>query len=465
MNDKHESLSRIYVSGEAQTGFWQMVTRGVALISTFFIWRSLTPYELGVFYLLMAFMSFLAVFFSLGGSAVLNDIQRFVGEKKEPEAKRLFWEYQRYRIVVGVGIWACMFFLGPSMLANRYDETFLALIRVASFFLLVAVADSVVQSIMRTRLAFVALARRKPVGKVAQVLFLGWFFIYGNITTSTLFLSLLLESLTSLLWLVPAVIRAYSPWKAVRETSRPILWSVIRAHGKWDALRQLGGKFAGSIQPWLLKIFLGESGTAAVGVYNVAVQMVDLCYGLFFVNTLGPIMARIAHERERLRFVFHASVKYLVVFGLLLIPVAGLFGTLGVFLLFPHLSAALPLFYVLLITVPLAAFEKVSEALFTVLRRQKFQFVRETAHHIATLSALLVLLPALGAIGAPLSRVIMFGVGGTLAYLYLLKVEPSFAIEPRSILRFTDEDKKFIMHHIGIFFEMARTKLRMFRGG
>ena len=123
------SFSRSFIHGELHLGFWSFVKKGTGALDSFFILRSLTLYQFGLYQLLLSFYGILSDFFhDVFGEVVNNDLARFIGEGKEDRAKRLFFEYALFRLVMA-GIPCVGLFFGAPLFSFRYGSEMIGWIR------------------------------------------------------------------------------------------------------------------------------------------------------------------------------------------------------------------------------------------------------------------------------------------------------------------------------------------------
>jgi len=102
---KSPLLLRKFLSGEIQFGAWNVVSKGIGLANSFLIISALSVYEYGVFQLFLSAYAVLTDFISWGGFASGTEMLRFIGQKKEAQAKRLFFETNALRLVSAGALW------------------------------------------------------------------------------------------------------------------------------------------------------------------------------------------------------------------------------------------------------------------------------------------------------------------------------------------------------------------------
>jgi O-antigen/teichoic acid export membrane protein len=434
------SFTQKFVSGEASFGFWGLVSRGLGLINTFFILSALSVYQYGVFQLLLSLYAFLTFFISWGGFAAGTDILRFIGENKEPEAKRLFWETYIFRLINTFLLWA-IFFFGAPFLSFRYGADFIGVIRILSFLFWGEYLVSLTKFLLSSRLNFAAVASRDTLGKVFQLGVLFYFATFSTLGIREVFISVLAAPVLSSLTLLPASRRALEPWRGIEASRKWLLWHVARAHGKWASARSLFSQFVNRAQPWLIKFFIS---TEAVGIYSVAYSLADFFTDLVPTNTLATLIPRGFADREKSRRIFIYGVKYFILGSILLVLAAWLFVPLAVEFFFAKYIPSLVLFFFLVALLPVKIFWQVVDTFLVARRDQKFIFFRMLSRSAAALTLLLVLLPYLGLWGVLLTEVLLVLSIAFISYRRFIGLEPSFRLALRPIFSYGNEDKILI---------------------
>jgi len=399
---KSPLLLRKFLSGEIQFGAWNVVSKGIGLANSFLIISALSVYEYGVFQLFLSAYAVLTDFISWGGFASGTEMLRFIGQKKEAQAKRLFFETNALRLVSAGALWA-LFFFGAPALAFRYQPNFILLIQIMSFMFLSEVLLAIVKSLINMRLNFRALASRSATGKLFQSAILVGFLLFASLGLREVFLALVISHVLATIIFIPAAIKAWQPWRGIiAARGASILWRIARAHGKWESMRNFASQFVFRIQPWLIKLFIS---TEAVGIYSVATALAEVVMQVIPRNTLSTLITRIFHEVERARKVFIYGVKYFMLLSVLAAVGAALVMPIVVSFFFPQYSASLPFFYLLLLLVPIKTFLWLTDIFLIVYRQQKFTFFRMLSRNAAGAVLLLISLPTIGLWGVPLTEV------------------------------------------------------------
>ncbi len=437
-----------------------VLAKVLALVNTFFILSSLTIYQYGVFQLLLSIQATVVILISIAGgsSFVSNDIVRFIGERKESMAKKLFFESYSIRILLGVIVWAGFFF-GSDLLTFRYQPDFIFFLKTLSFLFLTETFYSVLKSILTVRLNFKATAIREPLYKLVQLIVLSYFFFFSSIGIKEVLISLVFGSFLSALMLLYPAIKSYSIWAKIKAENEGILLRFFFRHGKWDMFRQVFSKLTFQIQPWLIKGFIG---TEAVGIYSAALSMVAVFKSFFATTTLSILIPRQLSNRKSSRFVFVYLSKYLVILGLLL-SMAGYFvAPVAIMWLFPQYTPSLLIFSIIILELPIQGLWRITDIFLVALREQKFLFYRSITRNLLHLSLILISLPLIGLWGMAITQVLVALIMAFLSYKYLIKIHPSFAIKYIEFFSFNENDKNLIRKAVKDVSAIIRNKLKFF---
>lgn len=426
-----------FVRGEITLGAWSYVKKGVGFLDAFFILKSLTLYQLGVYQLLLSVYAIISdVVHDLFASVVGNDLARFVGSGEEGRAKRLFREYSIFRILI-----ACLPALGLLLLLflpDRYG------FEVKLWFILLAatlVADAVVSlflSLLGLRLEYGAVASRPTIQKSVEAVLLAYFFFFADLGITQILLTRLLAPILTISFFVPAIRRSLLPWRRVTAVSSPTFLPIIRSYGKWEVPQLLFKDLVGKVRPWIIKIFLNVE---YVGVFSVANTAVSMLRDLIPARTLSGLLPRAAHDEKNLERLFLYGTKYFSLLSLLLAAAGGLMYPPLMILVFPHLSDSIPLFYILLPTLLIFAFTKFMNILLVTMRRQDLVFYSSVAYNACTLGFVAVFLKTLGAAGLAWGETVGYALSTALKYWYLVRVKFIPRFPWRGLLSFGDEDR------------------------
>lgn len=417
---KKFSFKKSFVRGELHMGFWSFLKKGTGALDSFFILSSLSLYQFGVYQLLLSLYAILSDFFhDVFSEVITNDITRFIGEGREDKAKRLFYDYTAFRFGMAVIPCALVFFFAPIIGGYYgYGADFISFVRLIAFLFVADAAVLVATLILKLRLQFAVLAPRATAQKFIQFLALAFFYFFSHITIREIFLAQIIGALGVVAVMLPALVRSMSPWRGIAPSRGLLMPGIVRGWGKWALPQSFLTDFTGKIRPWLIKIFLG---TEVVGLFGVANTFISAVKDLLPIRTPGLLVPRKTDDQAAIARFYRYGTKYYVWLALALSAVAAGGVPLVIFLLFPKFSSALPLFYLLLASIPLFAFTKPASFLLVAFRRQEFLFWQAVFQSALSFILLMVLLPMAGAAGLAYTEIITIAVSGFLRQRFIAR--------------------------------------------
>jgi len=442
-NQKDISILERYVSGEASSAFWNVATKGVGIINTFFIISALSLYQYGVFQLFLATYAFSSLFVTAGGGVAVNDIIRFIGEKKEARAKKLFYELNVYRLIISVILWIIVFF-GAPFLSFKYGPDFIIIIKIISFYFLSSFLLKFISNVFLFRLKFEALASRIFFEKAIQLGVLVYFFFFGTIGIKEVVLSQLIGQTANIFILLPGFFIAYSPWRNIKASKESIFIPIMLSYGKWAVIRPFIGRSINFIQPWIIKFFVN---TESVAIFSVAQSMVSLYKGLLPAKTLSTLIPLRIHDREKSQKMFTLTIKYLTLFSFLTVLAGVITAPVGIYMFFAKYISSLPIFFILILRTPLLAASLPLSLFITALRKQKFLFYNGLLSTIFTIIFSTILTFLFGIWGMAVEKILTSAIMFFVSYVYLVKIRPGVEIRWKDIFSFGEEDR-VIMNNV-----------------
>lgn len=452
---KSYSFLKTYIKGETLIGFWNIVSKGLGGVSSFLIIAHLDVYKYGVYLLVVSFYSLVADLF-LGPlvSLVFNDINRFIGENKEDKAKKLFKEFFVIRGIIAVILFLSVFF-GADIVANFYDQDIAILFKILSPLFLIDFFYVSMRNLLQSRLYFGLTAFRPILYKVIRLIFIIIVVVFFALDAKNLLIAHVISSFLVAVVFVSPFIKAYKPWKTIKESSERIFLKILKTYGKWPIFSNFISQASGNLQPWFIKFFVN---TETVAVFSVAESLFSAVKALFPVATLSTLVPREVSDKKRTGDLLIRGTKYLTLFGIGL-GIAGFFAVppaVGVF--FPKYEEAVPLFQVLLLVLPILSFRSMASTFLVALRRQKFIFFANIIKNIISFILPAVFLYFFGIFGMAIERIVFSVIIAVLTYGYLLKKEehPPFW---RNFFYFGPQDKIFTKNLYKNFLAFARKSI------
>ncbi len=455
--NQHLSFSQKFIRGEAQYGFWSIVSKGFGFLNAIITLTSLTLYQYGVFQLLLSLYGAASYFTSIGKVVVDNDISHFIREKKEGHAKKLFYQYNAIRILASVILWGAFFF-GASLFSEKYSVEFVKEIRIISFLFLTEVFFTATESLLAARLNFAVVASRPAVSKMAQFMGLGYFLLFGEIGLREVLISMIFGSFVALCAMVPAFYRLYGHWRNISFPKDKILFSIFSTYGKWDLYRQFISQVVVRIQPWLIKIFVS---TEAVAIFSIASALINTMKDFAFpVKTLKSLVPLHMNDSKKIQKIFVNGLRYIFLLSIIVSFVAMLGIPPLVKTLLNQYTQSLPYFYLMLVGIPISSLGVITGIFIVALRKQKFLFLQVVLKGILISIFYVGFLPLYGLWALALERIVTPLVMFVVTYLYIVAIKPGVTLHFRDIFVVGKEDIEFFKMMWKDIMAMIRNKLQ-----
>ncbi len=453
--EKKYSFLKTYIKGETAIGFWNIVSRGLGGLSAILIISHLDVYKYGIYLLALSFYSLAEGFFlSPLNNVIFNDINRFIGEKKEAEAKKLFNEFFILRGLIAV-ILSAVVFLGADVAADFYGEDIADLLRILSPLFIIDFFYVSMRNLLQSRLHFGLTAFRPIVYKIVKIIFIFLLLTFSSISAKNVLIVHVASSFLVTMVFAPPFLKEYRIWKNIRSSSEKILIKIVKTYGKWPIFSNFIAQASVDVRPWLIRFFIS---TEAVAIFNVAESLFSAVKSAFPVATLPTLIPMEVSDKKRMGDFLVRGAKYLALWGIVL----GLAGFLlvppVVRMAFPQYESSIPLFKVLLLLFPILSFRTMASDFLVALRRQKFLFVVNNIKTLASFATPAIFLYFFGIFGMAMERVAIAIMAGGLMYGYLLKKEehPAFW---RSFFSFDARDKVFMIGLYKNFLTIARKSI------
>lgn len=430
-----------FVGGEFHLGIWSFVKKGVGFVGSFFVLSTLNLYQLGLYQLLLsAFTIASDICHDLFASITANEIARDIGAGNHAKAKRLFWEHALFRMTLVVLPAVVIWTLLPQLLPT-YGSEFFLWARILSIVFVLQGALNIFNQLLSAALQFRILAVRPTLQKLGEVCFVGYFYMMGNLTITQLLLGQLVGMSLAVLVIIGPSLRTTRTWRHIPSAPRGQLYALIRQYGVWQVFETTIRNMLGNIRPWIIRVFLS---TSSVGIYGVASMGTSLLKDIIPTRTLNALIPRVVGDRDRMNRIFVFGTKYYVMLSLLLVLIGGVGYPVAVKLLFPHLRDSILLFYLLLPTVFLFAFTKLTNIFLVAERRQRFIAVQSFAEQALRAGAMLGLVPIMGLSGLAVAETFAYGFVVISKYHYLVRTGFIQKFPFSALLHFDETDRMYV---------------------
>ena len=454
LEEKHSFL-KTYIKGEALFGFWNIANKGITAINILLIISFLDVYKYGVYLLIMSFYTLVAdIFLAPLQETIFNDISRYVADKKESSAKKLYLENFIIRMILA--FLSCLFvFLGAKIVASYYGYDIADSFRILSVLFIIDAFYTSMRMFLQLKKRFGFISSRPVFHKIFRFIFLISFIYFFGLGVKEALISHILASFMVIIIFLPTFLKEYKPWRKIRAESGMILLKIIKTHGKWPVFSTILSGMTSNIRPWLIKVFVN---TEAVAVFSVAQSFFEAIKTFMPNSTLSTLIPFEINDKEKSSNILVRGTKYLVIISLIFALAGLLIASPVASFVFPQYKDSIPLFQLFLLVLPIVSFRMMAVTFLVALRRQKFLFFASSIEiPIAFLSSV-VLLYLFGVWGMVLQRIFITLIMGGLMYTYLLKQEYN-NYRWKNLFTFNQEDKIFIKKIWGHCLNLYKRKI------
>lgn len=437
------SFSRAVVEG----GLWfsgsNAAVRAVGIANTVLVLRILSVYEYGLYHLVLAAYGLASVFFLSGfDQIVLTDLMRAKGAHEIGTVRRIFFEFFVLKIGIGAILFLTVFF-GAGAVGSWYGADIAHAVRIISFLFLIVPMERTMNLVFNYHLSFRAMSLYTLAEEALKLIALLFFIFIAGLGVSGVVLALVSSAAGSFFIFLPGAAALFRAIPSAQDSfHRSFLLHAFTDYGKWAIGFRYLGDFQRNVRPWLIRFFLP---TEAVGIFAIAENIYGQIVGLIpMVNVFVPTVAQHIANRTGIRKLLYVCVKYGTPFFMLL----GIASVPALWVLirvaFPQYAAALPVFYVFLLTAPTAGVSNILVAIFYAQREQRAHFFIMVATVASTLVLGFVLIPMFGVYGMAMEFVISAFFFNLARLWYLFRRYPELRFAPRLLFSFSAEDKALL---------------------
>lgn len=439
-SDQKHSLLHYFLKGEFLRRFFDTLATSLGIVNSYFIISNLSVFHFGLYQLVLSSVAIVDSFsLDVIDGVISVDVRRYFNQGLRGAAKKLYLSYAKLKVGIAIVAAGAMFF-SSGLIARSYGEDIGLFIKIASLLLIIRALQSLESMLLKVTLNFSYWsypAIREAAKLVFVVSFLvlsGHFSIVQVITAHVLADSVAILFLTTVLFWRNFL----KTFRGVVSEQKGLLWGVIKAYGHWAIMRYAFSRVSKNVTPWFIKFFIN---TEAVAFYSLAINLIAFVENIFPLDGLSPILALKADNREQISFIFKRSIKYAFWLGLILLVVCFFAVPPLVTFIFPKYQPALPIFYVMLLALPVFGFYKILKVTLTVLREQKILTMRVFNEAVIIPSTLAIFLPIFGIIGSGVVYFLTYLERVWFFYSRLIKNYPEFRMRLRNLFKLDDYDK------------------------
>ncbi len=441
---KTYSFLEKFIEGEIKSGFWTTSTYFAVSLSSFLIVYFLSVYEYGLYQLIISAIA-IAEGLTAGfiDDVVFSDFSRYLGEKKNNIAKKIFKEYALLRIFISFVLAIIMFVLS-NVIAGYYGENVSFYIAMMAFVLPFMTAISVMNLFFRANLYF-SYIRFSFFGELLKLVLILALWFFQGLGITQIILAYIIGQILSFLFSGYFFIKLHKGLKVNslnNENDNGSVVKLIRSYGFWIFLRYFLARVAANIRSFLIKFF---AGTEALGLFSFARNIIAILLRLLPVGTFGDLFPREIQDKERARFLFVRTLKYSMytaflfsIFCFLIVPII-----INNFL--PKYESSLLLLKIMIPIIFLYGTYKIVRIALITFKEQKILAVRSFDNSFLSPMLLIFLLPVFGINGAAIEWLITYFIT-TLFFVYgLLKKHEYLSFSIRELFVFDKMDKSLIL--------------------
>jgi teichuronic acid exporter len=362
------SLAQAVGKGVAWTMVNTVAEKILTFANIFIVLHFLSVYEYGLSQLVLSVISTASIFLLPGlGSSVIADLSAEHAAGAVGKMKSLFWQYFTLNFTSGVLLWIVLFFASNPIAHLLGNASLGSFLQIASFLFLIGPLRTASLTLALVKLRYLDESFYGTLEEGAKLGLLIVFFYGFHFSVSGLLAAIVLSQFTALLLYIPRSYTAYAEMRGVPSKDIGQFWKLFQGHRKWGITSSYLSTLSQNITLWIIRAMLG---TEAVGIYAFATGLLSqISSFLPLGGILAPLLPRYLQDTPMLIRLLTSSIKAQALFALVLI-VCGFIGAPLLILIFPKYGLALPLFFILLISLVLNAIATIYTSVFTAFKKQ-----------------------------------------------------------------------------------------------
>lgn len=394
--------------------------KGIAFLIQIYITRQLSVKEVGLFFSMFAFLSFIIPFRRFGTSAAMTTfISEYKTKKQFGKIKSIIYSAFTFQLIVSIFFVLVFWLVSPILAKHFFKEDSTKLFRIFSIFIITTIfynIDAIFRGFQKSKLYAL-------VEPVKNFLILVFIFIFFNLGLGILspILAHVLSGVFLLLLFIPSLKKMFD-FKVKLIQKKKIFITMIK-YGAPLVFVGTAGKFVSYFDTLLLTSF---SKLEAVGIYNIILSS-SLLF-TFIPTTMGillmPIVSELRSKKEHKKIIFGMSLIYKYTFLFLMPALFAVITFSNVLITLVYGKGYLPgdmSFKILLVGVIFLSIKMLNEIALVGLKKTKQVMKINIYSAIINIILNLILIPFYGIIGAAIATSISFLLGMILS-LYYIKI-------------------------------------------
>lgn len=442
-SDQQHSLLHYFLKGEFLRRFFDTLATSLGMINSYFIISNLSVFHFGLYQLVLSSVAIIDSFsLDVIDGVVSVDVRRYLNQNLRSAAKKLYLSYAKLKLGIAVLAAGGMFFLSD-VIARSYGEDIGLFLKIASLLLIFRALQSLESMLLKVTMNF-SYWSYPAIREAAKLIFVVTFLVWGgHFSMIQVITAHVLADGVAILFLTIFLFwrNFFRTFGGVASQQGALLWGIIRSYGHWAIMRYAFSRISKNVTPWFIKFFVN---TEAVAFYSLAINLIAFVENLFPLDGLSPILALKADNRGQISFIFKRSIKYAFWLGVALMVGSFVLVPPLVVFIFPRYQPAMPIFYVMLLALPVFGFYKILKATLTVLREQKILTMRVFNEAVIIPSTLAIFLPIFGILGSGVVYFLTYMERVWFFYSRLIKNYPEFRVRLRSFMKFDEYDRDIL---------------------
>jgi O-antigen/teichoic acid export membrane protein len=353
--------------------FFGLLTKFFAFFSSILILSQLSLAEYGLSELILSIVAIFGIFMLPGlNQTIIADVGVEVGKNNLGEARKILKNYNKLRTILSFFIFS-IFLVGSFFIDHYFTPNVINSIRVYSLTFLLAPIRSMISIVFSVTKNFFLQGFLLFSEEFFRFLFIFYFFNFTNLRLEGVFWALFFGQLLSTFSVFISYRQNLKNFgDIINKSSIFEFIKILLDHGKWATFSSYFNSLGQNIRLWVIKLFLG---TEAVGVFSFAYTLISHVLSLFNLSgVMTPVLAESMEDEPRFKRLLIKSIKYQTL-AFIFLGICSLIGA-GYFvkIFFPHYTNSLPIFYIMLIALPMSGFASVINLLFFIAKMQKHLF-------------------------------------------------------------------------------------------
>jgi O-antigen/teichoic acid export membrane protein len=437
-----------------------LIGKGIMFANVLIILTFVTVYEYGFSELVMSVVSMIGVVLLPGlTTAVVADMSVERGRKDYASLNTLFFQQFFLNLTLGICAWGVLFFLSTpvaELAGNPYAAQFLKII---SFVFLIAPFRINSTTLATVMLRFFDQSFYSVIEEACKLVMLLICVAWLAMGIRGLMYAIVFSQLAGVILFIPRTYSAYRIFSEFPGHGRMQFWNLLRAHRKWSIGTSYLGSVIQNVRIWIIKLLVG---TEAVGLFAFA-------YGLFsqiasvvpFLTVITSVIPRYIDNRVQTARIVRAAVKFQFLISLLLLLGSYAFGYLFVSIFFSKYVTAIPLLYVILLSLFASMTMGIFTPVFVALKDQR-SLLASTLFKAAVMVVVLpIAVIMFGIIGIGVEIVITTCINSFERYFRLRRILPEFSLSFHDLFKSDKYEREATQTLINII----RARLPRFGGG